>query len=240
MNRADIQFVQSLRLKKNRDESRLFIAEGKKLVDDLLHSLKPYHIYGTEDCDAPVFSLVSQAEMKKMSGFATPSTVLGVFYQPAGNLHLDFTQTWCVALDGVQDPGNVGTIIRLCDWFGIDTLLCSPTTADGYAPKVVQATMGAIARIRLIYSNLATLLPTLNTPIFGTFLEGKNIYQTPLPQSGIIVLGSEGQGISKEVAAVVQQKLYIPSFAKGKRSESLNVAMATAVVCSEICRGGVV
>jgi TrmH family RNA methyltransferase len=174
--------------------------------------------------------------MKKITSLTTPPSVLGIFEQPQHRTDIDFSAKWTLALDDVQDPGNVGTIIRLCDWFGIETLLCSLHTADCYAPKVVQATMGAIARIRVLYVDLAPFLAQTGVLVYGTFLEGSNIYLADLQQGGVVVLGSEGQGISKEVAAVSHAKLHIPSFSSDRSSESLNVASAAAVVCSEIGR----
>ena len=143
-----------------------------------------------------------------------------------------------IMLDGVQDPGNLGTIIRIADWFGIDSIICSPDTADAYNPKVVQATMGSLGRVSVTYSPLVPLLSSLpaEMPIYGTLLDGKDIYQKELTRHGVIIMGNEGNGISEEVRAMVTHPLLIPRFRQGESAESLNVAVATAITCSEFCR----
>jgi len=180
--------------------------------------------------------------MKKISFLKTPSTVLGVFRIPHDEEKVAPNENeLTLALDGVQDPGNLGTIIRLCDWFGIAALICSPNTADCYNPKVVQATMGAIAHVRVAYTALPDFLRQAkekNIPVYGAFLEGKNIYAEKLSPYGVVVMGSEGQGISREVERCITHKLYIPAFAQSHSAESLNVAAASAVVCSEFRRRG--
>ena len=169
----------------------------------------------------------------------SPQSVWALFERK--NYQLDFTaieQTLSIALDGVQDPGNLGTIIRIADWFGIENIICSPNCVDLYNPKVVQATMGAIARVKVHYTELPQLINAMkNLPIYGTFLEGEFIYDTPLSNKGIIVMGSEGTGISKEVGQLVNKKLFIPSYPPNRTtSESLNVAVATSIICSEFRR----
>jgi TrmH family RNA methyltransferase len=141
-------------------------------------------------------------------------------------------------LDGIQDPGNLGTIIRIADWFGIDTIYCSEDTADAYNPKVVQATMGSIARVKIVYTNLLTLFDSLppSYPVYGTLLDGDDIYQQPLSHEGIIVMGNEGNGISEAIRQRVNRRLLIPCFREGDTAESLNVAIATAITCSEFKR----
>ena len=142
-----------------------------------------------------------------------------------------------LALDTVQDPGNLGTIVRIADWYGIEDILCSPLCADLYNPKVVQATMGALARVRVHYVDLVEFLPRIGTPIYGTFLDGQDIYGQSLTPTGIIVMGNEGNGISPEVRKLVTHSLFLPSYPPGRiTSESLNVAIATAVVCAEFRR----
>jgi TrmH family RNA methyltransferase len=235
MTKAEMKFLQLLRLKKYRDERGLFIAEGGKLVHTLRQHLTAHSIYATSPADIPA-AIISEAEMKKISLFATPPKILGVFEKPCRNPNLNLASQWTLALDDVQDPANVGAIIRLCDWFGIPLLLCSAHTADCYAPKVVQATMGAIARVSVMYVDLADFLSNVKVCIYGTFLTGNNIYKDNLTPNGIIVLGSEGQGISSKIAALVNKTLHIPSFSKNMVSESLNVSTAAAIVCSEIRR----
>ena len=147
-------------------------------------------------------------------------------------------QSLCLALDDVQDPGNLGTIIRLADWFGIEHIICSQNTVDVYNPKTIQATMGGIARVKVHYTSLPDFIRSLgDTPVFGTFLDGKNMYEQPLSANGLIVMGNEGNGIGKEVATLINRKLYIPNYPAGQEtSESLNVAIATAVICAEFRR----
>ncbi|MDR1225326.1 MAG: RNA methyltransferase [Prevotellaceae bacterium] len=240
LSKATISLITSLEKKKLRDELGLFVAEGEKLVADLSRTLKVKSIYATIQSGIESAELISAAEMKKISFLKNPSSVLGVFHTP-NHEELNLSPSSLVlALDDVQDPGNLGAIIRLCDWFGITILLCSTHTADCYSPKVVQATMGAIARVRVYYVDLQAQLNVAQKagiPVFGAFLEGKNIYQESLPTGGIVVMGNEGNGISKEIASLITQKLYIPSFAESaQKSESLNVAIASAVICSEFKR----
>jgi TrmH family RNA methyltransferase len=176
-------------------------------------------------------TVVSDADLKKISALATPNTCLAVFKMPkekkieASGLIL--------ALDSVRDPGNLGTIMRLCDWFGIQQLICSKETVDIYNPKVVQATMGSIARVNVSYVDLNDFLTNTSLPVFGTFMNGDNIYKTALPQEGIIVMGNEANGISPELEKIIKNRLTIPRFGTIQKTESLNVATATAIVLSE-------
>ena len=246
ISKSTIRLIASLAHKKHRDERGLFVAEGVKLVSDLRARLKPYAIFATAGGDSgggisgEVVSL-SEAEMKKISFLKTPSPMLGVFYLPRSGSPPLLAQANrpTLALDGVQDPGNLGAIIRLCGWFGIDTLVCSPSTADCYNPKVVQASMGAIAHVAVCYTGLPGFLQAATArgvPVYGTFLEGQSIYRQPLSSPCIVVMGSEGRGISPEAARHIPQKRCIPSFSARCGVESLNVAMAAAIVCSELCR----
>lgn len=232
--------------KKNRDEENLFLAEGNKLVQDLLPYFKCKTIVGTTDyfererfdCATECY-IATREELERLSLTRSPQSVWALFERK--NYQLDFTaieQTLSIALDGVQDPGNLGTIIRIADWFGIENIICSPNCVDLYNPKVVQATMGAIARVKVHYTELPQLINAMkNLPIYGTFLEGEFIYDTPLSNKGIIVMGSEGNGISKEVGQLVNKKLFIPSYPPNRTtSESLNVAIATSIICSEFRR----
>lgn len=232
--------------KKNRDEENLFLAEGNKLVQDLLPYFKCKTIVGTTDyfererfdCATECY-IATREELERLSLTRSPQSVWALYERK--NYQLDFTaieQTLSIALDGVQDPGNLGTIIRIADWFGIENIICSPNCVDLYNPKVVQATMGAIARVKVHYTELPQLINAMkNLPIYGTFLEGEFIYDTPLSNKGIIVMGSEGNGISKEVGQLVNKKLFIPSYPPNRTtSESLNVAVATSIICSEFRR----
>ncbi len=251
MTKAEIQLVRSLDDKRSREESGLFVAEGEKLVREILGSgLSVRKIYAVDpsspfglcpddrDGGGAAVERVSGKEMERASHLKTPTGVLALVeiprrvFDPAalrGRLTL--------ALDGVQNPGNMGTIIRLADWFGIADVLCSADSADCWSPKVVQATMGAATRVAVHYGDLGAMIERVGGPVYGTFLEGDNIYRAPLSAEGIIVLGSEGRGISSEVERLVTRKLFIPSFpADSPTSESLNVAIAAAIVCSEFRR----
>lgn len=246
LTKATLKWIRSLELKKNRDETGLFLAEGHKLVGDLLPLLScRLLVYTAEWKPASALSAqtecveVSQEMLEKASLLRHPQAVLGVFEQPG--IHLkpaDLRGSLSLALDTIQDPGNMGTILRIADWFGIRRIICSPGTVDVYNPKVVQATMGAIGRVNVLYTDLVPFLPATGLPIFGTFLEGEAIESAPLPDEGIIVMGNEGNGISQGVAGCVTHKLHIPGYPPGvTSSESLNVAVATAIVCHEFRRG---
>jgi TrmH family RNA methyltransferase len=181
---------------------------------------------------------VSAKEMERISHLKTPTDCLAVVEIPERAFNpSELAGELTLALDGVQNPGNMGTIIRLADWFGIARVVCSADSADCWSPKVVQATMGAITRVAVHYGNLREMIAASGVPVYGTFLEGDNIYETPLGSEGIIVLGSEGRGISPEIARLVRRKLFIPPYpANNSSSESLNVAIAAAIICSEFRR----
>ena len=178
---------------------------------------------------------VTEEELRKLSFLQHPQQVLGVFEIPASSTCNSISDNKLyLALDGVQDPGNLGTIIRLADWFGINTIFCSEDTADVWNPKVIQATMGSIARVKVVYTDLKQLIVQANMPIYGTLLDGQDIYEQELTKYGIIVMGNEGNGISPEIRQLITKKLLIPKFQEGP--ESLNVAIATAITCSEFKR----
>ena len=243
--------MRQLEQKKYRQRERLFVAEGPKVVGDLLrHGFRPQMLFATETwCMAhaalhPV--TVSDDELRRLSFLQHPQQVLAVFPIPVPpSASVSLLQTsgevpqapLILALDGVQDPGNLGTIIRIADWFGIDTILCSPDTADAWNPKVVQATMGSIARVHIIYCDLVEVLSTTGLPVYGTLLDGSNLYDAELTPGGIVVMGNEGNGISQPVRQLLKNRLLIPSFHRGDdAAESLNVAIATAITCSEFRR----
>ena len=239
ITRAEILDIKSLATKQGREELGAFIAEGEKLVGEIRNSsLRIRRILQTK----PIFAegeLVSEKEMERISQLKSANSVLAVVEIPTRKLaNVQPNKNLVLALDRVQNPGNLGTIIRLADWFGISDIVCSEDTADCFNPKVVQATMGAILRVRVHYTNLAEWLSShKGTTIYGTFLEGENIYNAQLEKSGVIVMGNEGQGISAEVAEKVSHKLLIPPYPADRcGSESLNVAVATAVICSEFRR----
>ena len=246
LSKNKIKYIHSLEQKKIRREEKVFIAEGPKLVSDLLGRFHCIFLAATSlwlqehtAIEADEIVEVSQDELYKASLLKAPQQVLAIFEQPQYILEPDITnQALCLALDDIQDPGNLGTIIRLADWFGIEHIICSQNTVDAYNPKTIQATMGAIARVKVYYTSLPDFICLLKgIPVFGTFLDGKNIYEQPLSTNGLIVMGNEGNGISKEVEALINRKLYIPNYPlERETSESLNVAIATAVICAEFRR----
>lgn len=246
LSKNKIKYIRSLELKKNRKEAQAFLAEGHKLVGDLLSHFPCLLIVATSrwlqnhaEIQAEEIIEVTEEELARASLLKAPQEVLGVFKQPQYLFNPNIAkEQLCLALDDVQDPGNLGTIVRIADWFGIKHIFCSTGTADIYNPKTVQATMGAIARVKLHYCNLSEVLGSLtDIPVFGTFLDGENIYTQELSNHGIIVMGNEGKGISPNVSRFVNSKLLIPNFPQGcETSESLNVAVATALTCSEFRR----
>lgn len=246
ISKNKIKYIRSLELKKNRNKEGKFVAEGFKVVDDLL-ALQPADLivatgewlqgkhFGAE---TEVIE-VTDEELKKVSFLQHPQQVLAVFRQATSGDYSINTSELSLALDGVQDPGNLGTIIRIADWFGITHIYCSQDTADVYNPKVVQATMGSIARVKVEYGDLLGLVESLSAdvPVYGTLLDGDNIYQQTLENRGLIVMGNEGKGISPALAKKVNHKLLIPNFPEGRATaDSLNVAIATAITCSEFRR----
>lgn len=246
LSKNKIKYIHSLELKKNRKKEGVFVAEGHKLVGDLLPHFHCRLILATttwleehHDIQADEIIEITPEELVKASLLKTPQEVLAIFEQPQYDYTTDVIKnSLCLALDDIQDPGNLGTIIRLADWFGIEHIFCSQGTVDVYNSKVIQATMGALARVKVHYCNLPDLISSLkDVPIYGTFLDGENIYDKPLSENGLIIMGNEGNGVSKEVSQLINNKLYIPNYPSGRTtSESLNVAIATAVVCAEFRR----
>ena len=249
LTKNQLKLVRSLELKKNRKKEGLFVAEGPKVVGDLLRAgYKARLVFSTTEREDAV--MVTDDELRKLSFLQHPQEVLAVFEIPNHGDRLfdvnSFNQKpvpvidqLALALDSVQDPGNLGTIIRIADWFGISTIYCSEDTADVYNPKVVQATMGSLAHINIVYCDLVELLQHYDGPIYGTLLDGQDIYQQELSQKGIIVMGNEGNGISQRVRPLITHRLLIPNFNKNSETaESLNVAIATAITCSEFRRRG--
>jgi len=273
LSKNQIKLIKSLESKKNRKREGLFVAEGPKVVGDLLRAgYQPHSIFNTGKCSTfnvqhSTFNVqcstfnVTDDELRRISFLQHPQQVLAVFHipeQPSAITHHPspishhpsaiihhpsaighHPSSLALALDGVQDPGNVGTIIRIADWFGITDIYCSPDTADVYNPKVVQATMGSLAHVHIIYCDLVALLRESTVPVYGTLLDGQDIYTQDLSQEGIIVMGNEGNGISPEVRQLISHKLLIPNFNPNtETAESLNVAIATAITCSEFRRAG--
>ena len=248
ISKNQIKYIRQLEQKKFRKRENCFVAEGPKVVGDLMRQYQPKAIFATEEWikrvesyDDSKLTTVSPDELRRISFLQTPQQVLALFPIPEHTSYLSpLTSHLYLALDSVQDPGNLGTIIRIADWFGIDTIYCSEDTADAYNPKVVQATMGSLAHVHIIYTNLLQLFDALpkDYPIYGTLLDGDDIYQQPLTEHGIIVMGNEGNGISEAVRQCVNHRLLIPNFHQGDSAESLNVAIATAITCSEFRRRG--
>lgn len=245
LSKAKIKYIQSLKDKKHRLEHNTFVAEGNKMVGELLYSLKCQLLIATDEYlqtaylqNTEEIITAADSDLSKVSFLKTPQQVLGVFYQPEYDPSINLDGQLILALDGIQDPGNMGTIIRLADWYGIEHIFCSQDTVDIYNPKTVQATMGALARVKIHYTDLTSFLQEReNTPIYGTLLDGENMYEKDLSANGIVVMGNEGNGIRSDIRKLINHKLYIPNYPLGKEtSESLNVAIATAIVCAEFRR----
>lgn len=238
LSKSQIKLITSLKQKKYRQQYKLFVAEGKKTILELLQSnLQLHQLYTTTlefDVLDDLMTQISDTELKKISFLKSPNTALAVFEIP-NETSIDFSKL-VVALDDVRDPGNLGTIIRLCDWFGVNDLICSYETVDCFNPKVIQATMGSITRVNVSYIDLKQVLQIRKTEVFGAFMEGENVYESKLPNSGILVLGNEANGISHDIKSQVTKRITIPRFGELQATESLNVANATAILLSEFKR----
>ena len=248
LSKAKVKYIRSLELKKYRNEENAFVAEGNKLVADMMNAFecelliaKSSWMATQGDIPAKELLVAEDDDIRKASFLKNPQDVLAIFKRPAWELDEVHPETSLIlALDGIQDPGNLGTIIRLADWFGVEHIVCSLDTADVFSPKTVQATMGALAHVKIHYTHLEEYLGKQSQqgiPLFGTFLDGENMYTKELSGNGILVMGNEGNGIRPEIEALINEKLYIPSFPPEREtSESLNVAIATAVICAEFRR----
>lgn len=239
ISKNQIKLITSLQHKKYRSSNKLFFVEGVKAISELLDSnYKLEHLYTTQndfdDVPNDIKTVITANELKKITALATPNSCLAVFKIP---IEKPLMETGLIVmLDAIRDPGNLGTILRLCDWYGVQQVICSIETVDIYNPKVVQATMGSLTRININYLDLNKFLQQTKLPIFGTFMDGQNIYQIGLPQHGIIVMGNEANGISSELEKLIQNRISIPRFGKLQKTESLNVATATAIILSEFLR----
>ena len=240
VSKNQIKLITSLQQKKYRNIENLFIAEGIKVIQELLQSdFELEHLYETEllftEVNPAKKTLIGTTDLNKISALNSPNNCLAIFKIPKSKPIIE--NGLLLALDDIRDPGNLGTILRLCDWFGIEQLICSSETADIYNPKVVQATMGSLSRVNVSYIDLNLFLKQTSLPVFGTFMDGKNIYTQDLPQEGIIVMGNEANGISATNEKIIKNRVAIPRFGNLKQTESLNVATATAIILSEFRRG---
>jgi len=244
LSKSQISLLKSLQNKKDRREHGLFLVEGFKSIGEFIKS--PYQIdaiYHTASFDPKVLKLsqkinlhqISDDELKKISSLKTPQEVAAVVKIPAWPApdNTQLKQKFSLVLDGIQDPGNLGTIIRIADWFGIKHIICSPDTVEAYNPKAVQASMGSLSRTTVHYTDLEPFLLKVNLPIFGAMLNGDNIYQTEFGHEGLIVMGNEGNGMRPGVEKFIGKTVTIPG---NGGAESLNVAIATALFCSEVSR----
>ena len=237
LSKNQLRNISKLSTKKNRQESGLFLAEGEKLVYELLDSgWKANNIFTTVPIQKINHIRIDSDQMKKISHLASASKILGVFHLPKyDSNHLD-RQGFSLVLDNVADPGNMGTIIRLCDWFGIKNLFCSFNSVDCFNPKVVQSTMGSIARVRCHYVDILTLIENCETPVYAATLDGNSYYKESFPSHGLLVMGSESHGISDALLEKIDNRITIPSHNSGTGAESLNVAIASAILLGEIFR----
>lgn len=239
VSNKQLKLLNQLKQKKNRIDFKLFIAEGIKTVHELMEEgMTLKFLFGTKEYRKKYPQNqaieITESELKKASSQKNPNQVIGIFEIPENSEVLQSGLS--LVLDDINDPGNLGTIIRLSDWFGVDRLICSENTVDCYNPKVVQASMGSLARVSIVYTDIIEFLENIDQPVFGTFLEGKNIYQTKFPKEGVLVMGNEANGISSKIEKLISEKITIPQFGKVQRTESLNVATATAIFLSEFRR----
>ena len=240
ISKNQLKLITSLSQKKYRQKHKLFVAEGVKVVNELINSsFLVDSLFCTEDFNSEISDdkiiRISETDLKKISNLKTPNKVLGLFKIPDESSIKD--NGLVLALDDINDPGNLGTIIRLCDWFGIEQLICSKKTVDCYNQKVVQASMGSLSRIAINYVDLENYFSNTNLPTFIADMDGDNVYKTNLPKEGILIMGNEANGISNEIKTLVRNKISIPRFGKTQETESLNVATATAILLSEFRRG---
>lgn len=248
LSKAKASILNSLSIKKFRDQHSMFVVEGFKIIGEVVNAgMEIKMLVGLPESldripiDDNLKFETDQRTMEKLSNFRTASTITAAVGIPQKELNInDLSNSLTMAIDTVQDPGNFGTIIRICDWFGIRNIVCSNGSTDLYNPKVIQATMGAFLRVNVFYSDLPKFIANYRQQTgldcFGTFLEGDNIYGCKLPENGLIVMGNEGNGISPEVETEITKKLFIPPF-RDKHVESLNISMAAAIVCNEFRRG---
>lgn len=237
ISKSQIKLITGLNRKKYRDTHGLFVAEGPKVIRELLDegmTLAGLFTTVPEEWADMQLTEISQEELKKISFLSTPHQSLALFKIP--QFQAPHLSGLSVALDALRDPGNLGTIIRLCDWFGIRHLICSLDTADCYNPKVVQASMGSLARVQVHYLDLEDFLKNSSLPVYGGFMDGASVYTEQLPETAILVLGNEANGISAEIESLVTHRISIPRFGNVRKTESLNVATAGAILLNEFRR----
>lgn len=249
LSKNQYRFLQSLTAKKIREKSGLYLAEGEKIISELIQNKSAIkHVFASENwikenqkkTKGINIIEVTAGELKKISQLTTPNEVLAVVEIPKYKLSVsDITQKLSIVLDDIRDPGNLGTIIRIADWFAIENIICSPQTVDCYNSKVVQAAMGSLLRTKIHYLPLENFLSECKKnklPVYGALLEGENMYNKKLSSEGIIIIGNESKGISEKVLSFVSHKIAIPGYNKNVGAESLNAAIATAVICAEFKR----
>ncbi|MFI5150714.1 MAG: TrmH family RNA methyltransferase [Bacteroidia bacterium] len=256
LSKNQVKFINALKLKKNRESEGLFVAEGVKIVNELLHSgIKVRQIYSSRNYQLSIFNYhievvrIKESELKRISSLHSPNEVLAICEIPVHTLDIVLLRNkLCLLLDTIQDPGNLGTMIRIADWFGIEHIICSPDTVEVYNPKVVQATMGSISRVQVHYTPLEPFLEGVckqpGTRVYGALLEGEELYKAELSDEGFILIGNESKGISSEFLPYITDKIRIPLFSPAGRevsgqlnaAESLNAAIATSVICAEFRR----
>lgn len=239
ISKNQLKLITSLSQKKYRQKHDLFIAEGVKVLNELLNSTFEIEtLFCTDDFEATISEekvvRISETELKKVSTLKSPNKALGIFKIPKEKAMQNSGLT--IALDAINDPGNLGTIIRLCDWFGVTQLVCSKDTVDCYNQKVVQASMGSLTRVSIHYTDLENYITKSNLDTFIADMDGENVYKTKLPKEGILIMGNEANGVSEEIKSLLQYKISIPRFGETQETESLNVATATAILLSEFKR----
>ncbi len=249
ISKATISLINSLRYPKYRNKHNLFIAEGQKIITEILISDYKinsiiFNLSKTEPAEyrgIKTFTCTDD-EMKKISNLKNPPPVLALVNLPIKELNINqLKNDLCIAVEDIQDPGNLGTLVRICDWFGIKNIICSKNSVDIYNPKTIQATMGSFVRVNVFYEDFNLFLSEykskIKNPVYGTFLDGENIYKTDLPKSALLLLGNEGHGISKQTESFIDKRLFIPPLDKhGNHAESLNISVAAGIICSEFRR----
>ncbi|MCH9661130.1 MAG: RNA methyltransferase [Bacteroidetes bacterium] len=237
ISKSQIKLITSLQQKKYRNKTGLFIAEGRKIISDLLvANLQLHSLFATEDASnlSNQYVEVNARELQKISSLTTANTMLAIFHIP--KMISAKTNGLTVVLDAVRDPGNLGTIIRLCDWFGVHQLVCSLDTVDCFNPKVVQATMGSIARVQISYTDILRYIKEAELPVYAAVMDGTSVYEASLKSDAILVMGNEANGISQPIQKLIEEKVTIPYFGNPDTAESLNVATATGILLNEFRR----